>query len=136
MRERLLNCRALVVEDDNAIHLLLRRVLEREGFSVDGVKNGEAAIERLKGVAYDLLIIDLIMPQVSGEQVLEYLDETQPASLRRVVITTASPRLLSRNFLKRVCCILTKPFDVDQLVRVARECAEHVRTHPVSELQA
>jgi DNA-binding NtrC family response regulator len=90
----------------------------------------------LKDVAYDLLVIDLIMPQVSGEQVLEYLDETQPASLRRVIITTASPRLLSRNFLKRVCCILTKPFDVDQLVRVARECAEDVRAHPVSELQA
>ncbi|HEY3052087.1 MAG TPA: response regulator [Thermoanaerobaculia bacterium] len=124
MTERRRSYRALVVEDDNAIHLLLKRVLEREGFSVDGVRNGEAAIQQLKDFEYNLLIIDLIMPQVSGEQVLEFLDDTQPASLRKVIITTASPRLLSRAFLSRVCCVLTKPFDVDKLIKLARECTQ------------
>jgi len=43
-------------------------VLEREGFRVECVKSGAAAIELLETVAYDLLILDLILPMVSGRK--------------------------------------------------------------------
>lgn len=124
MSERRRSYRALVVEDDPSILRLVKAVLEREDFIVEGVRTGEAAIETLKVVAYDLLILDLMMPHISGEGVLEYLVEAQPATLRRVIVTTASPRMLSCEFLERICRILAKPFNIDQLVLVARECAE------------
>jgi DNA-binding response OmpR family regulator len=113
-----------VIENDHAILLLVKRVLEREGFSVEGVKTGEEAIALLKEVAYDLLIIDLMLPEISGEDVLDYLDETRPKTLRRVIVTTASPRRLSCEFLERICRILAKPFDIEELVLMARECVE------------
>jgi DNA-binding response OmpR family regulator len=120
--ERRRSFRALVVEDDDAIILLVRRVLEREGFGVECVKSGAAAIELLKTVAYDLLILDLILPLVSGEEVMTFLEATQPGTLRRVIVMTASPRELSCEFLQRICKILAKPFDISELVLMAREC--------------
>ena len=116
--------RALVIENDEAILLLVKRVLEREGFTCEGVKSGEEAIALLKEVTYELLIIDLMLPQISGEQVLDYLDDAQPQALRRVIVTTASPGRLSCEFLQRICKILAKPFDINELVLIARECAE------------
>jgi DNA-binding response OmpR family regulator len=120
--ERRGSFRALVVEDDDAITLLVRRVLERESFSVECVKSGATAIELLKTVAYDLLILDLVLPMVSGEEVMMFLEATQPHTLRRVIVMTASPRELSCEFLQRICKILAKPFDIDELVLMAREC--------------
>lgn len=104
---------------------LVKRILERENFIVEGVKHAGAAIDLLRDVAYDLLVIDLMMPDISGEDVLAYLEETQPASLRRVIVTTASPRQLSCEFLEKICRLLAKPFDIDKLVLLARECAEN-----------
>lgn len=116
--------RALVVEDDDAILMLVRRVLEREGFSVEGTQTGTEAIQLLKTVAYDLLILDLKLPEESGEDVMEYLEEAQPRSLRSVIVMTASPRQLSCEFLERICKILAKPFDINELVLMARECVQ------------
>jgi len=113
-----------VIEDDGAILNLVKIVLERENFIVEGVKNGAAAIELLTLMAYDLLIVDLMMPHIGGEQLLGYLEETQPKYLRRVIVTTASPGRMSCEFLQRVCRLLAKPFDIDQLVLIAKECAQ------------
>ncbi len=115
--------RALIVEDDDAILRMVRTVLQREGFVAEGVGNGRAALELLKTVAYDLLILDLMLPDISGEEVLDYLEESQPKYLRRVIITTASPRKMRQDFLERICRILAKPFDIDQFILMARECA-------------
>ena len=124
MEERRRGYRALVVEDDPFILRLVERVLEREGFTVEGVRGSEAAIELLQNVAYDLLILDMMLPPVNGDAVLAYLDERKPAALRKVIVTTASPRLLACEFLERICKILTKPFDIDQLILLARECTQ------------
>ena len=112
------------MEDDGAILNLVKIVLERENFAVEGVKSGAAAIDLLSSVAYDLLIVDLVMPDVGGEQLLGYLEETQPKYLRRVIVTTASPGRMSCAFLQRICRLLAKPFDIDELVLIARECAQ------------
>ena len=116
--------RALVVEDDGAILRLVKTVLEREKFIVEGVRDGAAAVELLSTVAYDLLIVDLILPRMTGDQVLGYIEMAQPRTLRRVIVTTASPRQLSCEFLEKICRVLSKPFDVHELVLHARACVE------------
>jgi DNA-binding NtrC family response regulator len=122
--ERRSSYRALIVEDDGAILNLVKIVLERENFTVEGVKSAAAAIQLLSSVAYDLLIVDLMLPEIGGEAVLGYLEETQPAYLRRVVVTTASPGRMSCEFLQRVCRLLAKPFDIDELVLIAKQCSQ------------
>ncbi|HET7435312.1 MAG TPA: response regulator [Thermoanaerobaculia bacterium] len=122
--ERRSSYRALVVEDDGAILNLVKIVLERENFTVEGVRSGGAAISLLTSVAYDLLIIDLMMPGIGGEELLGYLEAAQPKHLRRVVVTTASPGRMSCEFLQRICRLLAKPFDIDELILIARECVQ------------
>lgn len=121
--ERRSGLRALVVEDDGAILDLVKIVLEREKFIVEGVRTGAAAIDLLESVAYDLLIVDLMMPEIGGDQLLGFLEVTQPRYLRRVIVTTASPARMSCEFLQRICRLLAKPFDIDELVLIARQCA-------------
>ena len=115
--------RALIVEDDRAILRLVKAVLEREDFVVEGVADGAAAIELLREVSYDLLIVDLLLPKVSGDEVLGFVEKSRPEKLRRVILTTASPRQISNDLLNKICRVLAKPFDVDQLVVYAKECA-------------
>lgn len=122
--ERRSSYRALIVEDDGAILNLVKIVLEREKFVVEGVKSATAAIDLLASVSYDLLIVDLMIPEVGGEALLGYLEQAQPAYLRRVVVMTASPGRMSCDFLQRICRLLAKPFDIDELVLIAKECAE------------
>ena len=122
--ERRASYRALIVEDDGAILNLVKIVLQRENFAVEGVKSGAAAIELLATVAYDLLIVDLMLPEIGGEALLGYLEQTQPKYLRRVIVTTASPGRMSCEFLQRICRLLAKPFDIDELVLIAKECAQ------------
>jgi DNA-binding response OmpR family regulator len=122
--ERRSSYRALIVEDDTAILNLVKIVLERESFTVECVKNASAAIDLLTTVAYDLLIVDLMLPDIGGEALLGYLEQTQPKYLRRVIVTTASPARMSCEFLQRVCRLLAKPFDIAELVLIARECAQ------------
>jgi DNA-binding response OmpR family regulator len=115
---------ALIAKDDGAILELVKIVLEREMFTVERVKTGAAAIGLLSKVAYDLLIVDLMLPEIGGEEVLGYLEQTQPRYLRRVIVTTASPGRLSCEFLHRICRLLAKPFDIEELALMARECRE------------
>ena len=122
--ERRSKFRALIIEDDQTILKLVKTVLQRENFVVEGCSNGAEAIELLSVVAYDLLIVDMFLPRVGGDGVLDYLEATQPKYLRRVILTTASPRKIPCEFLERVCRLLAKPFDIAQLVLLARECAQ------------
>ena len=121
--ERRSRYRALVVEDDDAILNLVKIVLERENFTVECVRTGAAAIALLDTVAYDLLIVDLMLPEIGGEELLGYLELTQPKYLRRVIVTTASPGRMNCEFLRRICRLLAKPFDIKELVLIAKECA-------------
>jgi DNA-binding response OmpR family regulator len=122
--ERRRSFRVLVVEDDEAILTLVRHVLERANFSIEGTKSGADAIQLLKTVAYDLLILDLKLSDESGEEIMTFLEDAQPRTLRRVIVMTASPRKLNCEFLERICRVLAKPFDIDELVLMARECAQ------------
>lgn len=110
--------RVLIVEDDRAAELILRIPLEREGFMVDFVEEGYAAIEKLRAHDYSAVILDLIIHKgLNGFGVLNFIEIEQPALLDRVFLMTGmseqtvmntAPQLLSRLF--------RKPFSYRKLV--------------------
>ena len=110
--------RVLIVEDDRAAELILRIPLEREGFVVDFVEEGYAAIEKLRAHRYAAVILDLIIHRgLNGFGVLNFIEMEQPELLERVFLMTGmseqtvmntAPRLLSRLF--------RKPFSYRKLV--------------------
>lgn len=103
---------------------MIATILEREKFVVDMAPDGEEAIRKLETHHYQLLVIDLMMPKVSGYDVIKYLKENIPPSLKRIVITTASSNALANPFPEKVCKVLAKPFEMDEFITFARDCSE------------
>jgi len=80
---------ALVVDDDADMRLLLRRILEEEGYAVVEAENGRAALDRLEETAASIILLDLMMPQMDGFEVLRALHARASWRQVPVVIITA-----------------------------------------------
>jgi len=63
----------LFIEDDKPIAEMYARVLEREGYSVDFAYNGSEGLEKAKAKHYDLILLDIMMPEKTGIEVLQDL---------------------------------------------------------------
>jgi CheY-like chemotaxis protein len=81
--------RVLVVEDDAATRELVRRMLEKEGWTVDQAENGRVGLERVADEVPDLILLDLMMPEMDGFDFLEAIRERDPAERVPVVVVTA-----------------------------------------------
>jgi DNA-binding response OmpR family regulator len=109
---------AVIVEDDLATQALLAAVVRRHGLTARVAGDGEAGIALLLADPPSVLIIDLVLPRISGTEVLRRMNETSPKLLpRTVVVTAASDGLLRRaaSELRRVHCVMRKPIDIEEL---------------------
>jgi CheY-like chemotaxis protein len=113
--------RILIVDDDDAIRALLSTVLRRRGFRVDCARNGLEAMERLSEHIYAMMLLDLMMPRMSGYEVLDRL-LAQPATTRPMVLVLTAG-LEPREFdASLVVGTIHKPFDVELLVDTIIGC--------------
>ena len=121
--------RILIVDDDDAIRALLFTILRRRGFAVDGARNGEEALTRLRRCAYSLMLLDLMMPMKSGWEVMEELKNTPVESRPMVLILTAGndPRDLDPAL---VAGAIRKPFEMDLLVETVTACMKTLTPRP------
>src|SRR5688572_299198 len=99
----------LVAEDDLGIQTLLRTILTREGFVVDCVGDGVAALERLGATRYDVILLDLMMPNLSGADLIEMLANANDDALSRVIVITAAALHDARSVHRLP--VVRKPFD-------------------------
>jgi PAS domain S-box-containing protein len=81
--------RILLVEDDAPTRELVRRMLERAGWTVDEAENGRVALERLAAAAPGLILLDLMMPEMDGFEFLEVLRRREAWRDIPVVVLTA-----------------------------------------------
>jgi len=114
----------LIVDDNDATCVLIAAVLHRD-FATDVATDGTEAIEKLKTRSYDVVLLDLRMPNLDGFDVLDHLRANAPDLLRRVVIVTAavSQREMDRVRGYGIHGIVAKPFEVDVLLEVVKSCA-------------
>lgn len=114
--------RALVVDDDAAIRILITRMLARRGFIVDAAHDGAEAIEKLAQQEYAVIILDLMMPRVDGIGVVRYLSEYHPDTLRKVIVISAFGATAREQVCPPVVHFVEKPFDVEALIAQATDC--------------
>ncbi len=81
--------RILVVEDENELANVYTMRLEAEGFEVKRVEDGEAALAIVKDFHPDLILLDVMMPKISGFEVLDILRNTPETATYKVVMLTA-----------------------------------------------
>ena len=82
-------CRVLVVEDDEDMREVLRRRLEKEGWAVSEAANGREALERVAESRPELILLDLMMPEMDGFQFLEEVRKQEEWRSIPVVVVTA-----------------------------------------------
>jgi DNA-binding NtrC family response regulator len=118
--------RALVIDDDAGIRVLVTRILERHDFTVETARDGAEGIEKISGTDYNVIVLDLMMPRVDGVAVVKYLSHYCPEKLANVIVTTA----FGSSALEKVCPpvmhFLEKPFDVSVLLSQAIDCCRAV----------
>jgi CheY-like chemotaxis protein len=107
----------LVIDDEEMILQMVHDGLNRSGYRVDTVADGETALQRLKENHYDLIFCDWKMPGLNGRQIYERLHATNPELCRRVIFITGDViNEQMQKFLeaeKRPC--LAKPFKLAEL---------------------
>ncbi len=82
-------CRVLLVEDDEETRAMMREMLKREGWNVEEASNGLLALERLQGACPDLILLDLMMPEMDGFEFARRLRERPEWRDIPVVVLTA-----------------------------------------------
>lgn len=107
----------LVVDDQFGIRVLLREVLEREGYTVHLAAGGTEALSLLQRHAPDLVLLDMKIPGMDGLEILARVRRLVPT--QRVIMMTAYGEL---DLVKEASALgaighFTKPFDIDELRR-------------------
>lgn len=114
--------RVLVVDDDHSIRALVTRVVKRAGSDAFEAVDGQDAIEKLAAERFDCIVLDLMMPRLDGFGVVDYLIENQPRLVEKTIVMTAFPKAAARERLHHLCTIVSKPFEVSELLVLLQNC--------------
>ena len=104
----------LVVDDEPAIRELIVAVLEDEGYDAVGAGSGSRALEMMPSERPDLVLMDIMMPEMDGREALRRMRE-QP-ELARIPVVMMSAALAPDRVGQRISAFLAKPFDLDHLL--------------------
>lgn len=115
----------LLVEDDDALASVYQNRLEAEGFSVQRVPNGEEALARALEFRPDLILLDAMMPKVSGFDVLDILRNTPETTNMRIIMLTA---LSQESDLQRAKALGVDEYLVKSQVVIA-DVVERIKHH-------
>ncbi len=113
---------ALVVEDEIVTRNLLRQLLINAGCDVDEATDGEDAIAKLAAKRYNVILLDIVLPKLSGTHVMDFLREEDPDSLERVIVVTGLNVEEVRKLFPTVCHALGKPVIPNRLLSSVQKC--------------
>lgn len=107
--------RILLAEDDHVMREYLTRALERSGYAVSAVDRGTAALPLLESERFDLLLTDIVMPEMDGIELAQKAAEMVP-NLRVMFITGFAAVTLRAGNAMPQARVLSKPFHLRDLV--------------------
>jgi two-component system response regulator AtoC len=126
--------RILVADDDPDIRVLLKTFLEDEGYTVSEAANGQDALDGVRSGAYDLVLLDMRLPGMTGMDVLKQLREKQGDVPVILITAYGSPNIAIQASSLGAYSFITKPFELDDvLLTISRyferqQLKEEVRT--------
>ena len=121
--------RALIVEDDPAIRRLVEKLLTRKQVDIDIAHDGRTAVEKLRQHHYSVLILDLMVPELNGFEVIEFI-KRENLRVPVAVVSAVSQQALTRLDLDIVKLVISKPFDVEEFTKaILALCAQ---SEPIS----
>jgi two-component system cell cycle response regulator CpdR len=107
--------RILVAEDDDSMRQYLSRALERSGYEVVSVDRGTAALPLIESQRFDLLLTDIVMPEMDGIELAQHVAAIAPET-RVMFITGFAAVTLRAGRVAPEAKVLSKPFHLRDLV--------------------
>lgn len=118
----------LVVDDDHPIRNLVGHIVDRLEVTSREARDGQEAIEEMERKSPDILILDLMMPRVSGWQVLDWMGERDLFGVVSVVVLTAvGSKKMAGLADYPIRAIIDKPFEITHLSRTLQTIVDEVR---------
>ncbi|NWF67622.1 MAG: response regulator [Chloroflexi bacterium] len=118
---------ALIVEDDNALRLIYRQILEPMQFQVLEASNGPEALNLLQSNTPHIVFLDMLLPYINGQTILDYLQTAPHLKNTLVIITTAHKQFqeVARNIPDAQ--FILKPIQPAEVREAARRAIARVR---------
>jgi DNA-binding NtrC family response regulator len=121
--------KVLVVDDESSLCFLLSRELTRAGFTVEAVDNGAAALARVQEDFFHVVLLDIVMPRMSGTEVLKAMKKEKVLS--EVIILTGNATIESCVECMKIGAFeyVRKPYQLNELCIQIERAIEHQRSH-------
>ncbi|ETN96542.1 response regulator transcription factor [Zhouia amylolytica] len=111
----------LVIEDNPMVVRTIEFKLTKDGYDVTVAKDGREALSLIKSTQFDLILTDLMLPFISGKELIEYAKENHPNTPIIVLSTSTQEDIITNAFDMGVDDFITKPFSPQELsLRVKR----------------
>jgi CheY-like chemotaxis protein len=111
----------LVVDDDPALRALYQVLLKSYGYSSDTAENGRFALTKLKQTSYDAVLLDYMMPGITGLTVLQHIQEHHPSTPVVMITGYIDGQMAARALAAGARACLYKPFDSKEFKEVLSE---------------
>ncbi|MBI2132974.1 MAG: response regulator transcription factor [Candidatus Tectomicrobia bacterium] len=122
----------LIADDDSTLRDMLRAAFERDGHEVSHAADGNETVERIRETAFDLVLLDISLPDKSGPQVLAQLKaENSPIPPTMILSSKVSHELVRQCLDAGARDFVIKPFNLPVLVQRAAKLIEGKRKPPV-----
>lgn len=115
MKDVIVLLSVLVIEDDKTINSLLCSIIAKSGYSADSAENGLDGLRKALSFDYNIILMDLMLPLKTGEEVLKELRKVKNTP---VIIISAKSEVYNRIELFKIGAddYITKPFDIDEVM--------------------
>jgi CheY-like chemotaxis protein/anti-sigma regulatory factor (Ser/Thr protein kinase) len=114
----------LVVDDDDTTRLVIRRTLTKAGFQVTEAKDGVEALETLRRRRFDLMLLDVWMPRMTGLDLLAELRSAERAPRVLVMTSDDAPETLLKAVREQAFMYVHKPVEPTKLIQTVRDALD------------
>ncbi|MBF0515500.1 MAG: response regulator [Nitrospirae bacterium] len=129
---------SILLAEDNVVNQKVAvRVLQKKGYAVDVVQNGKEAVQTLKKQAYDIVLMDVQMPEMDGFEATKYIRSEQDEKIKSDVPIIAMTAHAMKGY-KELCIekgmtdYITKPLNAAELYETIEKHTKNIETRPVS----
>ena len=111
----------LLCDDESVLRTLVRATLESDDYSIVEASDGEESLEIARRLRPDVVILDMMMPRLSGLEVLSEMRRDEDLSATRVIVLTAQPGAREEALREGADLVMVKPFEPDEITAAVEE---------------